>query len=642
MTPSEPPSAPSGMARRPLLAGLPRATWRLALLALPLAALAGGFALQQAGRPGDAALLWAAGVVPALLALLVETVTTLGRGQVGLDIIAGLSMSAALAFGEPLAGNVVAVMYLGGQWLESFAEGRAGREMTALLGRVASTALRHVDGRLEEVPIATLQPGDRILVRTGEVLPADGRVVQGTALLDVSTLTGESVPVPCAVGETALSGTTSIGAPFDLDVERAAAESTYAGIVRLVQAAQASRAPMVRLADRYALVMLAATLVVSGLAWFLAGDPTRALAVLVVATPCPLILAVPVAMMSGLSRTAALGVLVKSGAALERLAQVRVAVLDKTGTLTHGIPGIRRLETAPGWQAGEVLRLAASLDRASRHSVADTLLRAAEARHLSLAMPSAVVESPGMGIRGLVDGRDVAVGGLDFVRGLARVGGWFDAGGPAGQGMIAVAVDGELVAAFFIEDELRRDAAAVVAAFRAVGVSRVVLASGDRAEVAQVVGAELGLDEVVAGLRPDAKVTVVRQQRALGPVMMVGDGVNDAPALAAADVGVAMGARGAAASSEAADVVVLVDELSRLPQAMAAARRARAIALQSVAVGLGLSFVAMLVAAAGYLPPVQGAVLQEAIDVAVILNALRALGRGRAVIPRPEAAAATS
>ncbi|MBS7541357.1 heavy metal translocating P-type ATPase [Ancylobacter lacus] len=616
---------------------------RLALMALPLVALAGGLALQHVQRPADAALLWSVGIVPALVALLAQMVVTLGRGQVGLDIIAGLSMSAALAFGEPLAGNVVAVMYLGGQWLESFAEGRAGREMAALLGRVASTALRHAGGRLVEVPISALQPGDRILVRTGEVVPADGRVATGTALLDASALTGESVPVPRTVGEAVLSGTTSIGAPFDLDVERAAAESTYAGIVRLVEAAQASRAPMARLADRYALVMLVATVVISGTAWFLAGDPTRALAVLVVATPCPLILAVPVAMMSGLSRTARLGVLVKSGGALERLAQVRVAVLDKTGTLTHGVPGIRRLDVAPGWSAGEVLHLAASLDQASRHSVADTLLRAAEARHLGLALPSAVVETPGMGIRGVVDGRDVAVGGLAFVRSLVRADGWFESDVPETQGLIAVAVDGALAALVFIEDELRPDAAAVVAAFRAVGVRRIVLASGDRAEVAQAVGAELGLDEVLAELRPEAKVAVVREQRSLGPVMMVGDGVNDAPALVAADVGVAMGARGAAASSEAADVVVLVDELSRLPRAMAAARRARLIALQSVVVGLGLSFAAMLVAAAGYLPPVQGAVLQEVIDVAVILNALRALGGGETgLIPRPAASATAS
>lgn len=597
------------------------------LVVIALVGLAAGGLAVLAGQGESSAIAWALGTLPALAALCWQIVASLRRGDVGLDLIAALSMSAALAFGEPLAGNVVALMYAGGQRLESYAQGRARREMTALLGRVARTAMRYADHHLDEVPIEALAAGNRILVRNGEVVPVDGRVLGDGAVLDESALTGEPMPVHHHSGDEALSGATAVGPAFDLEVLRPAAESTYAGIVRLVAAAQESKAPMVRLADRYAIAFLVVTLAMAGGAWAVSGDPLRALAVLVVATPCPLILAVPVAIIAGMSRAAKIGVLVKSGGALEALAGVRSAVLDKTGTLTDGRPTLTDIRTVDGFDAQELLHLAASLDQASGHVVAKALVDAAHARGLHLANPDDVLEKPGTGIEGKVEGRRVVVGGGRYV--LARATGTdprtLAAGLPEGTLTIAVAVDGAVRGLVALTDPIRGTSGTLLASLHKAGVRRIVLASGDRTDVVASVAAHLGIERALGELTPAAKVEAVIAERANGPVMMVGDGVNDAPALAAADVGVAMGARGAAASSEAADVILLVDRLDRLAEALAIARRTRTIALQSVIAGLGLSLLAMAAAALGYLPPVQGALLQEVIDVAVILNALRAL-----------------
>ncbi len=579
---------------------------------------------------GDAAsshLAWTLGTLPVLLALFGQIVASLRRGDVGLDVVAALSMSAALIFGESLAGNVVALMYAGGQLLESFAEGRARREMKALLGRVAFTAMRYREHTLEEVPIATIRQGDRLLIRQGDVVPVDGHVADGVAVLDLSALTGESIPKSLSHGGAVMSGSTLVGAPFDLIASRPAAESTYAGIVRLVEAAQASKAPMARLADRYAMGFLALTVSLAAAAWLLSGDPIRALAVLVVATPCPLILAVPVAIISGISRTARSGALVKDGAALEALAHVRTAILDKTGTLTQGRPTITAIRTGEGFTEHDVLGVAASLDQASAHVMATSLIQAATNAGLALLPPSDIAELPGKGIEGTVGGRRVAIGGDTYVRNRSNDGHALlqKLDDHDGVQSVAVAVDGAVAGVILLQDQLRKDARTTLDALRAAGIERIVLASGDMDHIAQTVGRSLGVDETLGDLTPEGKVVAVRREAATQPVMMVGDGVNDAPALAAADVGVAMGARGAAASSEAASVVLLVDELYPLATALNIARRTRAIALQSVFIGLGLSIAGMIVAAFGYLPPVQGALLQEAIDVAVILNALRAL-----------------
>jgi heavy metal translocating P-type ATPase len=600
---------------------------RPALALLAAAGLALGFVLHLVGLGGWATFVWTAVTAPVLAALIAEIVTSLARGDVGLDIVAGLSMSAALAFGETLAAAIVALMYAGGQLLEAFAERRARREMTALLARVPRTAVRHCDDVLEEVPLERVQVGDRLLVRQGDVVPVDGDVMKGVAVLDTSALTGEAMPVTAKPGESVLSGSTNVGEVFDLTATRRAEESTYAGVIRLIEAAQKARAPMSRLADRYAIAFLALTVAMAAVAWALSSDPVRAVAVLVVATPCPLILAVPVALVSGLSRAAKLGILIKGGKAIEMLARVRALVLDKTGTLTHGRARIVSIRTTDHRAGDEVLRLAASLDQASKHIVAQTIVEEARAKGLRLSIPANVVETAGEGIAGEVDGHHVLVGGLHFVAastGEAVLRGLL---GPRSPGAlaVAVAVDGNPAGVLVLSDEVRAGAEILFADLRALGIERIVLATGDRHDVAHSVASGLPIDMVRAELTPDQKVLAVLSERKNGPVLMIGDGVNDAPALAAADVGMAMGAKGAAASAEAADVVLLVDQLDRVLPAVQIARRSRAIALQSVFAGIGLSAAAMVVAAFGHLSPVEGALFQEVIDVAVIFNALRAL-----------------
>ena len=595
------------------------------LAGLAAAGLAAGFAARLAGASALPDAIWAAVTIPVLLALVTEILTSLRRGDLGLDIVAALSMTAALAVGQELAAAIVALMYAGGQYLESFAERAARREMTALLSRVPRAAMRHRDGRLEEVALDLILPGDRLLVRQGDVVPVDGTVA-GVAVLDQSALTGEALPVRLNAGEAALSGSTNAGEAFDLLATRRAAESTYAGIVRLVEAAQRSRAPMSRLADRYAILFLAVTVALAGAAWALTGEAVRAVAVLVVATPCPLILAVPVAIVSGLSRAAKLGILIKGGKAIEMLAQVRALVIDKTGTLTLGQAKLVETRVTGTTPPEEVLRLAASLDQASKHIIAQTIVADARAKGLALAIPSEVVETPGEGIAGTVEGHKVLVGGLRFI--AAKLGSNVRAlAGERAPGALAaaVALDGELAGLLILSDELRAGTEQLLRTLRSVGIDRIVLATGDRHEVARFVSAGLSIDQVRSELTPDQKILVVLAERKNGPVMMIGDGVNDAPALAAADIGMAMGARGAAASAEAADVVLLVDQLDRVLPAIQIARRSRAIAIQSVIAGMGLSIAAMIAAAFGFIAPVEGALLQEVIDVAVIINALRAL-----------------
>lgn len=595
------------------------------LAAFTAAGLVAGLFAKLTGYGSWAGFTWAAVTVVVLIVLLFEIVSSLARGNIGLDLVAALSMSAALVFGEELAAAIVALMYAGGQYLEDFAERAARRDMTALLSRVPRSTLRHLDGRLEEIAIDLVSPGDRLLIRRGDVVPVDGTVVTGVAILDQSALTGESLPVRYSADLPVLSGATNVGEAFDLLATRRAAESTYAGIVRLVEAAQRSRAPMARLADRYAIVFLAFTIALAGAAWILTGDPIRAVAVLVVATPCPLIIAVPVAIVAGLSRAAKRGILIKGGKAIETLAQVRSLVFDKTGTLTIGQAKIISIQPAVGLEPDEVLRMAASLDQASKNVVAEKIVSDAHEKSLMLAIPSEVNETPGEGIIGKVEGRSVIVGGLRFVSDKLCGARLPSHRSSAGALVVAVAIDGKFAGFLFLADKLRPGTENLLNGLRSLGIQRIVLATGDRDDVTRFITSGLSLDLVRSELTPDQKVLVVLSERKNGPVMMVGDGVNDAPALAAADVGVAMGARGSAASAEAADVVLVVDHLDRILPAIKIAHRSRYIALESVFVGIGASMMAMIAASFGLLAPVQGALLQELIDVVVIFNALRAL-----------------
>ncbi|HSK26800.1 MAG TPA: heavy metal translocating P-type ATPase, partial [Jiangellales bacterium] len=423
------------------------------------------------------------------------------------------------------------------------------------------------------------------------------------------------------------------GAPLTMVATSTADASTYATIVRLVLQAQATSAPFVRAADRVAAVFVPVTLLLAGAAWWAGGDPVRAVAVLVVATPCPLILAAPIAVMSGLSRAARVGVVVKGGAALERLAGGRVLLFDKTGTLTRGRPAVSEVVTAePDVAPDEMLRLAGSLDQLSPHVMAGAVVTAARARGLRLTLPSEVVERHGYGIEGMVAGHSVRLGKAAWVAPgprrpwVQRVRRRADLDGSS---TVFVAVDGEPVGALLLQDPIRPDAPRMVRALRDSGIERTVLVTGDRPDVAEAVGRIVGVDAVVADRDPAQKLAVVRAESEHGSTIMVGDGVNDAPALAAADVGVALAAGGATASSETADVVLTADRLDVLADAILIARRSRQIALQAVLLGMGLSAAAMLVAAAGLLPPTAGAMLQEVIDVMAILVALRAVLPGR-------------
>lgn len=599
--------------------------WNVALLAIALIGLVSGIGLWAAGYSDLADFVWAGGVIPILAALIVEIIRSLNRGDFGLDIVAALSMSAALFFGETLAAAVVALMYSGGTLLESFAEVRARREMSDLLSRVPRTATIHHNGTLEDIPLDDVAPGDLLLIRQGDIAPVDGAVESGRALLDQSALTGESMPVRLEQGQAVMSGSTNAGETFDLRATHLAADSTYAGIVRLVEAAQKSKAPMVRLADRYSLLFLAVTVAMAILAWWSSGDPIRAVAVLVVATPCPLILAVPVALVAGLSRAAHYGVLIKGAKPLEALARIETMIVDKTGTLTEGRPKIVSIDTLTDLTPDEMLFFAAGIDQGSKHPIAQAIVASAQQKGMHLPVPTDLVEFPGEGMTGRIEGHDVVVGGVDFVMRLADGPRMARSAQQNGAVMVALAVDGRLVGHIEMADTLRSGTIAFLKGLRRIGMKRILLATGDRLSVAEAVTDGLDLDGVRADLTPDQKVLLVLSERKNGPVMMVGDGVNDAPALAAADVGVAMGARGTAASADAAEVVLLVDQLDRLLPGLEIARRSRRIALESVGIGIGLSFVGMIAAALGYLAPVQGAVLQEVIDVAVILNALRVL-----------------
>ncbi len=603
----------------------------LMLAAAILLALAIGGILHLLGVGGAGDLVWAAAIVIALFPLSWSVLRSVAGGDIGVDAIALVAMAAALALGQYLAGAVVALMLSGGNALEAAAARRARRELTALLERAPRVAHRRHGEMLEEVAVEEVAVGDLILVRAGEVVPVDGAVQSERAVLDESTLTGESLPVDHPRGTTVASGTANAGDAFDLRATRTSARSAYAGIVSLVREAERQRAPFVRMADRYAALLLPVTLVVAGAAWALSGDPVRGLAVLVVATPCPLILAAPVALISGVSRAARRGVIVKGATTIELLGRARTVLLDKTGTLTHGRPEIEQVKSADGLPAEALLRLAASVDQLSAHVLAEALVHGAARRGIQLPFPEQVAEDPGQGIEGLVDGRRVTVGSSDWLR---RRGYELGVGADAllvshhepGWATVLVGVDGSLAGAIVLADRLREDADQLTKGLHGAGVEHIALVTGDSRSVAEPVGAAVGVDRVYAECSPQRKVEVVRESKdGSGAVLMVGDGINDAPALAIADVGIAMGGAGATVSSQAADAVIAVDRVDRVIDAIRIGRRSLSIARQSILAGLGMSFIAMGFAAFGFIPPVAGALLQEGIDVAVILNALRAL-----------------
>lgn len=622
----------------------PRASQRIeaALLAVTAAALTGGGIAWFAGSRETADLLWALGTVAAVVPAVWWVLAALRRGSAGVDLIAVLALGGTLAVGEYLAGALIGLMLATGRTLEGAAQRRASHDLRALLEHAPRSAHRRTGAGVTTLPLGQVAVDDLLVVRPGEVVPVDGRVEGAPAVLDESVLTGEPVHVERLRGDVVRSGVVNAGAAFELRATATERDSTYARIVLLAQQAGAESAPVVRLADRYAAWFLPLSVAVAGLAWLISGSAVRAVAVLVVATPCPLLLAAPVAIVSGLSRASRLGVVVRDGGALENLGRARTLLLDKTGTLTRGRPRVLDVTAAPDLKPAEVLRLAASLDQYSPHVLAQAIVDTARERGLELSAAADVTEEPGRGATGTVEGHRVSVGRLgpgrahpDWARAVDNRA-LLD-----GAAVAWLTVDGEPAGAVLLRDPLRHDAPRTLRQLRAAGFRRLLMLTGDRAAPAEEVAAVLGLDDVCAELSPADKVAAVRAERERAVTVMVGDGVNDAPALAAADIGVAMGARGSTASSEAADVVLTTDRVDRLAAAVTIAQRARRIAVQSALGGMLMSLAAMAAAALGLLPPAAGALLQEAIDAAVILNALRALrvdrAAGPAVTPAAEA-----
>ena len=602
---------------------------------LPVAVAAGlalGAVLWFTHSRDSADAAWFVVALLGLLFSLIDLVNELRRGRFGIDPLAILSILGALAVRELLAAAIISVMLASGRALEQWASRRARRELESLLVRVPETAHLLRDNDLVTVSLSSVTVGDLIVVTSGEMAPVDGTIMSERAVVDESALTGESLPVERTLGDHLRSGALNAGPPLTIRATASADESTYSGIIRLVAGAESTPVPFVRLADKYSQVFLGVALAVAGVAWLI-GGLTRAVAVLVVATPCPLLLAVPVALVSGLSRSAHLGIIVKDGAVLERLAQCTTVLVDKTGTITRGRPVLTNVVVAAEQISAprsdhEVLRLAASLDQFSPHVLASALVRSALERGLTLEIPTSVAEIPGEGISGVVNGHHVRVGKASWC-GLHDSPTWARSAQRHarldGSLTVFVGVDEAPAGVFIFDDPVRPEVVRTMRALRRRGIERIAMVTGDRVEVAETVCAIIGVDEVLAERSPQEKLDIVRDESERSPTIMVGDGINDAPALALADVGVAMGSRAATAASEAADVILTSDRLDRLDDALAIAQRTLAVARQSMVTGISLSLIAMVIAAIGWLPAVWGALLQEVIDVAVILNSLRVL-----------------
>jgi heavy metal translocating P-type ATPase len=553
--------------------------------------------------------------------LVARTLWEMAHGRFAADVVAMLAIVGAVVFREPFAGAVIVLMQSGGEALEAYAMQRATASLETLLARAPKTAHRLVGERLEDVAVDVVRPGDLMVVKPGDLVPVDGVVMSGTSAVDQSAVTGEPLPIRALPGTSLMSGSINLEGALTLRAVRASAQSQYQQIVEMVARARREKPPIQRLADRFAVWFTPITLVMCGIAYVVTRNPASVLAVLVVATPCPLILAAPVAVIAAISHAAAAGIIIKTGAAIEQVGRARVVVFDKTGTLTLGHPLVEQVVPADGYAADDLLRLAAAVERLSAHHLGQAVAEAALHRGLASPPASDVQETPGSGVTGLVEGHTVDVGSAAYLasRGVATT------DGAADRTSAFVALDDRYAGCITFADRLRDQVPALMLQLGRLGVDETVMLTGDRTESAEAIAAQAGIRTVRANLLPADKVSAVQElKQRRGAVVMVGDGINDAPALAAATVGIAMGEHGPAASAEAADIVLLVDDVSRVGDAIALSQRMRRIILQSVGIGLGASFALMVVASTGRIPPSVGAVLQEVLDAAVILNALRA------------------
>ena len=575
--------------------------------------------------------IWMVGLVLCGVPVIYTTVRSLLHGKFAADVIASLTVLAAVALGHPVVGLVIVVMQTGGEALERMAEGRATNALRALQESAPRRAHRIIGETMTDVDTAALQKGDTVLVRPGEVVPCDGTVLAGRSHVDTATLTGEPLPRKVVDGDHVMSGSINQESPLTICATAAAEESQFAKIVALVREAQASKAPLQRIADRVAVWFTPATILVCVIAYLSSGDSERVLAVLAIATPCPLILATPVAILGGMNTSARRQILVRTGGALEALAGTTAVVFDKTGTITIGQPRVSRVIAVNSISESDVLRLASSVEQGSGHLLARTVVLAATERGLNLTPAIGIVEAPGRGVEGDVNGSHVAIGARSFISErfpeTKQLVADLDSTDPSGL-RAYVAVNGKLAGIVDYGDRIRDGVRSLIESLRHAGVERVILLSGDRAANVAETARKVGIEESHGDMLPEDKVEVVRRLVAAGEsVVMMGDGTNDAPALGAATVGVALASHGRGVATEAADLILLADEPARLMDAIQISRRTMRIARQSIWFGLGVSGIGMLFAARGSISPIAGAAIQEAVDLAVILNALRASRR---------------
>jgi heavy metal translocating P-type ATPase len=562
------------------------------------------------------------------LPLAYQILASFARRRFGIDVIAITAIIAAIILHQYLVGIVILLMLATGEALEYFAFARARKEITELISKAPTVAHKKNNSSLTEVSIDTIVSGDILIVRPGEIIPVDGIIIDGETTVDESALTGESIPVEKHKYLRVMSGSINQSGIIEIKATATSQNSQYEHIVRLVKEAQSNEAPFVRMADKYSARFTLITFVFALLAWFLSGDTLRVLAVLVVATPCPLILATPIAFASGISRAAKRGIMIKNGGALEHLANARSFVFDKTGTLTLGTPQVQFVDTY-GLPQTDVLRIAASIEQFSAHILAHSLTQYAKQKQLSLVLPEHFEEILGKGVSGVIDDTLYFFGNLSFLE-SKRIPVSHDivlkheTSKDLGIIITYLATQKNIIGDIHFSDSIRPEIKSLFQSLTKSGIEKIVMLTGDKEKVAKHIAEQAGITEYRFGCLPEDKIREIRKlKQKFSPVIMVGDGINDAPALIEADMGIAIGSRGSSAASEAGDVVITVNTLERVTEAFYIGKKVVMVARQGIFIGIGLSVALMLFAALGYVPPVLGAVLQEIIDVIAILNALR-------------------
>lgn len=602
---------------------------------LPISVLAalllGAFVRLVLKQTEIAHWIWFFTLVSGGLPIVYKTAKGIWRGEFASDIVAMLAIVTAAILGQAFAGAVVVLMQSGGEAIEAYGLRRATSSLNELLQRAPRVARRKRENRMEEVEVDRVVVGDILIVRPGDLIPVDGTIVQGSGEIDESAITGEPLALNKKEGDPLLSGSVNRSGAFEMRADRPSNESQYAKIVTLVKKAQEEKAPIQRLADRYAIFFTPLTLVMAGIGYFLTKDPTTMLSVLVVATPCPLILATPLAVICGINRAADAGIIVKGGAPIEQIASVEAALFDKTGTITFGTPYVEQVVSLNHEHEDEILAHAAAIDQYSSHSVAKAIVSKAKERNIQLPLPKEFHEYPGKGVEGVIENHLYCLGSRAFLEEKIGKDVQFNHEEQTrlfyekNQLLIYVVKDKTCIGFIVIADQIRPNVSEMLEKLRSLGVKEIVMLTGDSKKNAELIAKQAGIDHVRSDLFPEEKVQIVKEFNKRYPhTVMVGDGINDAPALATATVGVAMGTYGTAVSAEAADIVLLVDDLSKVAEAVGIGKRMLFIAKQSILIGIGLSFSLMVIAALGHIIPAIGALLQEIIDVAVILNALRA------------------